>query len=275
MRFRFITYFVSALLFISSASCRKNRTIENLNGRFEVFGHGGMGIQSTYPLNSTESLQKCLQTDATGTELDVQLSKDSVLIAYHNEDLSENTTGSGRVNDLSWEELSHIRYKTTPYLEYQLTALEPFMASINASGKYITFDCKLYTQHNLESYLTIYSNTLVKLIQKFGLQNRCYIESQNETFLMLIKAKLPEAKLCIYRSVFAESLEVAKRLQLFGITMSSDLISKAQIQEAHQHGFFVAIWNVQSRKENREAMEKNPDSIQTDKLDYLLKQVKN
>lgn len=260
---------------MGSASCRKNQSIENLNGRFEVFGHGGMGIQSTYPLNSAESLQKCLQTDATGTELDVQLSKDSVLIAYHNEDLSENTTGSGRVNDLSWEELSRIHYKTTPYLEYQLTALEPFLSRINASGKHITLDCKLYTQHNLESYLTTYSNALVKLIRKFGLQNRCYIESQNETFLQLLKAKLPEAKLCIYRSVFAESLEVAKRLQLFGITMSSHLISKAQIREAHQHGFFVAIWNVTSRKENREAMEKNPDSIQTDRLDYLLKQVKN
>ena len=42
-----------------------------------AMGHGGMGTHSLYPNNSLESLLKCVASGADGTDIDVQITKDS------------------------------------------------------------------------------------------------------------------------------------------------------------------------------------------------------
>ena len=74
-------------------ACHKDEyNIVNLNGnRITALGHAGMGIGNTYPMNSYESIFKCLNLGMDGTEFDVQMTKDSVLVAYHSQDLSDET----------------------------------------------------------------------------------------------------------------------------------------------------------------------------------------
>lgn len=257
---------------LGSAGCNRNHSIENLNGNvIEVFGHAGMGIQSIYPMNSAESIQKCLETEANGSEMDLQMTRDSVLVAYHNEELSENTNFSGMINNYLLSELDLLRYKSGPYQNYRLAIPDYLFANIHYAGKRFTFDCKLYTRSDIDPFIETYARALTRLIKKHQLEERCYIESQNEKFLSEMKQILPGCKLFIYRSVFSESLEIAKRLQLFGITMSTHLISKTQIEEAHNNNIRVAIWNVQSRKDNKEAVRKNPDIIQSDRPEHLVR----
>lgn len=254
------------------AGCKGKHHIENLNGNsIEVFGHAGMGIQSTYPMNSAESIQKCLQTEADGSEMDIQMTKDSVLVAYHNEELSENTNFSGMIHNYSISELDPLHYKSTPFRNYKLAVPDNLFSNINIENKRFTFDCKLYTTANIDVFIETYARALARLIKKHHLEKRCYIESQNEKLLLELKRLLPDCNLFIYRSVFSESLEIAQRLQLFGITMSTHLITKAQIEEAHRNTIRVAIWNVQSRKDNKEAVLKNPDIIQSDRPEHLIK----
>ena len=78
-------------------SCKKNKEeILNLNNnKIDVLGHAGMGISSLYPINSAESLLACLHSGADGTELDVQLTMDNVLVAFHDASLSDKTNLSG------------------------------------------------------------------------------------------------------------------------------------------------------------------------------------
>lgn len=77
-------------------SCKKNElTIDNLDGKIYALGHGGMGVGKTYPMNTFESIQKCFSHGADGTEIDVQLTKDSVLIAFRGKDLSDYTQLTG------------------------------------------------------------------------------------------------------------------------------------------------------------------------------------
>ena len=82
-----------------------------------------MGIKSSYPINTFESIQKCLNMGSDGVEFDVQLTSDSVLVAYHGTDLSESTNLSGKISELTWAEVKDAKYKTTPYLDYKIISV--------------------------------------------------------------------------------------------------------------------------------------------------------
>lgn len=87
----------------------------------------------------------------------------------------------------------------------------------------------------------------------------------------VIKKQNPNYKLFIYPSSFESGLDIALALDLFGITISTRDITKEQIKIAHQNNIRVAIWNIHSASDNKEAIKKNPDFIQADNIGDLLK----
>jgi glycerophosphoryl diester phosphodiesterase len=265
-----------SILFISilNFSCSKNEfSVSNLNGnKVAAFGHGGMGTRSTYPINSYESLMKCLNFGSDGTELDVQLTKDNVLIAFHDNNLSESTTISGLVNTLNWSEIKEAHYTNPLYTNYSVISLTQLFSNIDNLHEYTyTFDCKLnYGIDDPSSYNTRFTNAIEQLINKFNLINNVFIEAQDEAFLTLLKLKRANYKLFIYPNSFNSGLEIAQRLNLYGITISTDLVSKENIEIAHNSNIHIAIWSIGSKAANIEGIHKNPDFIQSDKIKNLI-----
>ncbi len=257
-------------------SCTKEEfSINNLDGNIKVFGHGGMGIASTYPMNSHESITKCFNHGADGVELDVQMTKDSVLVLFHNQDLSQGTSLKGKINNLLWSEIKTGYFTEIPYANYSIISLDELFSNIdNLYNYYYTLDCKQYpAEESPVQYENRYRNALIRIIEKYKLKENIYIESSSERFLTKIKQENPEYKLFIYES-FENGLKIATDLNLYGMTISTASVTEDQIQLAHQHGLRVAIWNVHSQSENVKAIKKNPDIIQTDNLTHLLKLLK-
>ena len=62
---------ITLILIVLICSCSKeNIDIINLNNnKIDALGHGGMGTRSVYPLNAFESILKCLNSGADGTEI--------------------------------------------------------------------------------------------------------------------------------------------------------------------------------------------------------------
>jgi glycerophosphoryl diester phosphodiesterase len=269
---------IFCLIFSIIISCKKEEfNIVNLNGnRITALGHAGMGVGNTYPMDSYESILKCLNLGMDGTELDVQMTKDSVLVAYHGQDLSDATNLKGLINSLNWNEIKNAHYSQTPYLDYSIISLEQLFSNIENIQKYkFTFDCKLYTNtNNSNRFFESYINAVVNLIQKHQIEKNIYIESQSVEFLTLFKTKKPDYKLFIYPSSFESGIDIALSKGLFGITISTQDITKKQIEIAHDNNLLVAIWNTHSESDNIEAINKSPDFIQTDKVKNLVKLLK-
>jgi glycerophosphoryl diester phosphodiesterase len=269
-----ILFISLTLLFISCS--KEDFTIQNLNNNeITVLGHGGMGIGQTYPINSYESILKCLNTGAQGTELDVQLTKDSILVAFHGKDLSDNTNLSGSIHDFTWDEIKDAHYTATPYLHYNILSLDQLFSSLDNLQDYLfTFDCKLYTNNDPISYQIDYIYALEQILNKYRIEDNIYLESQDTDFLGRLKSTNQNFKLFIYPSSFDEGLRIAKDMDLYGITISTEDITKEEMKEAHDNNLFVAIWNTHSKKKNLDAIDKNPDFIQTDRVEHLVKTLK-
>jgi glycerophosphoryl diester phosphodiesterase len=231
-----------------------------------------MGISDLYPINSLESIANCISLNAAGSEMDVQMTKDSVLVAYHDHDLSVSTDISGVIHSMTWEEVQNANYVNGPFSSYSITTLENIFTSLaNYQSKIFTFDVKIYPGNaDLAGYYETYSNVIIDFFNTYGLEDNVYIESQSPDFLNLIQSKKPNYRLYYYPQTFDDALTVALDNGFQGISISSKAISSDQVAIAHEHGLFVTVWGVKTKDENKDAIRKNPDMIQTDNVKYLV-----
>jgi glycerophosphoryl diester phosphodiesterase len=278
MNYTQVKYFI-ILISIILFSCEKQAKYEvnNLNNnRISVLGHGGMGIGSTYPINSFESILACLNSGADGTEIDVQITKDGKLVIYKDFELDGQSDCSGQVNQTNWEDMKECRFVTQPHLTYKIVSVEEVFDQIENLQNYtFTFDCKLYPTVNKDSYYATFADELARIIEKYQLKENIFIESQNPAFLKMLQERDKDYKLFIYPESFNEGIRISTEMGLYGITISTMAITKAQISEAHKKGFFVAIWNTHNKQRNVDAILKNPDFIQTDKVAHMIKLLKS
>ena len=268
------TYFVIVLL-ISIFSCRGDYEINNLNGNtIGVMGHGGMGIEHLYPLNSFESIQNCLNVGADGTEIDVQMTKDSVLVAFHDEQLEDATFLEGQIYEKNWDEIKEATYMFPPYAQYKVVRLDELFSNLSNPTDYTYFlDCKNFKPDTTEIYNNTFTNALIQLIDDHQLENNVIVELKRTALIRTLKNKRPDFKIFIYRGI-EDGIPIANEFELEGITAAINTFTKAEVAEAHALGIMVAAFNTHTKKRNIEAIQKNVDFIQTDKVNHLVKLLK-
>ncbi len=270
------------LLFILSiallCSCGKEEyDISNINGnRIDMLGHGGMGYNSSFPLNSIESIQMALESGADGTEMDVQLSKDSVLVLYHDELLENRTSGTGKIISQNWQELSAVQYNRTAFDAYNLVRVEDIIHELDQNRSYsLTFDCKSFPAdaNSIVTYSKSFARAIKAAFDEHDLYDKVIVEASNIQLIQELQLIDSTIRILYYPDNFETGFQVAKDMNLYGITISMHKITKEQIQEAHLNGLFVTVWQARTRKNNREAIQMNPDMIQSDKLKHLVKEL--
>lgn len=266
-------YFI--ILFFGFVSCTKDDPIfklENLNNNnIGCFGHAGMGFYSFYPPNSLPGLQSCLNRGADGTEMDICMTKDSVLVITHSgNDLSHNTSCTGNIKELNWNEISNCNIDSKFFKNSKLISLEDFILKLENPQKFIfTWDIKL-SNFNQE-YYGIFARTIIHIINKYNLNQNVFIENPFADFLLHIQIRHNSIPLFLLAEDFENGLLQVQQNNFYGLSMHTNKVTDIQVKEAHNQRVFVTIYGVQTEKENYEAVEKCPDFIQTDDINYLLK----
>lgn len=255
-------------------SCKKDPAlweIENLNGnKITVLGHGGMGIKSLYPINSLESLQRSIQKGADGVEIDVCVTRDSVLVLKHSQVLTNKTNCNGLIKEQTWAEIENCKYNLPLFSRADLIRASFFFDKLTNRRELVyAFDCKITEEDNFE-YQNLFAEALLRYLKKYKIVNNSLIESGSTNFLKILQEKSKRLKLFLYTTNYSSAIDALKEVNLYGITISTQNITADEVKLAHQNNLRVAVFNTQTAAENIEAIAKNPDYIQTDKLNHLL-----
>lgn len=267
---------IALVVLVVGCKPEKIEVINLNNNEIEVMGHAGMGISSLYPINTAESILRCINEGADGSEMDVQLTEDNVLVAFHNSDLDENTNFTGQIRDYTWNELKEARYTSTPQLNYKIVKVRDLFDGIGNIEDYtFTLDIKIYVREGFYfEYIDDFTDAIDDLFSDYQIYDNVFVESQDELFLFDMEFKNSQIGMYIYPATFEEGYNTAVNLGLKGISIDNDKISKEQVELAHSMGFFVTLWGVKSSGDNLDAANKSPDMIQTDNIDYLVKLLK-
>lgn len=225
-------------------------------------GHGGMGPDHEFPVNTKGSVMACLSTTRNGVEVDVQMTKDGGLVCYHAQDLSELTDCVGLVNAYELEHFEGNCYYRIGEEKHGILLLEDVLRAAEENHT-VVLDCKLFAAGDWNTYLDDLTAALVQLIMNEGAQCTVNIECQVTEFLDKVKAEESGAHIFYYALEFTSGLSTATTKGYDGITISSDLITAAQVQQAQDSGLQVALFGIDAGDEHA-ALGKGADILQLD-----------
>ncbi|AFM05189.1 glycerophosphoryl diester phosphodiesterase [Bernardetia litoralis DSM 6794] len=273
--------FFSLFFSFSFSSCHKEEININLNEKsIKVIGHGGMGIGQVYPMNTYESIAYALSLGSDGVEIDVQMTKDGVLVAFHDEELETKTNKKGKIYEQNWDDIKDAQYiKSAPYTNYRIVRLEDLFAYLPNLDKYvISLDVKSFNPSTSAEYNYQFNTALISLIEKYKQKrnldlNNIFLELKRTDLIESIQKERPNYQIFTYET-FEIALERAKKYNLRGIIVQTDYLTKEKVELAHNEGLLVATFNTHSETDNIEAINKGVDYIQTDKVQNLIKILK-
>jgi glycerophosphoryl diester phosphodiesterase len=251
----------------ATSRCNKEDTYSDnsyFGHKVLILGHRGMGELYRFPGNTYEAIYPLMGIGADGAEIDIQLTKDTVLVLFHDQLLNPRTTCNGRVYEQDWADLKKCKYYATENNIYINAVDDLFSRLPDLHNWYFSFDCSKFDTEVSDTavYRAQYLRAIKRLCEKYQMSDNVLIEGDAD---LLLKAKSLGLtnKLFLFEGLTAETINFASQHQLFGFSTSPDWIYE-NVDLAHSHGLYLMLWSPNDDIENKESLKLKADIIQTD-----------
>ncbi len=134
------------------------------------------GASALAPENTLAAFQLALNLGADGIELDVMLSKDDQLVVIHDSTVNRTTDGSGKVPEMTWDQLSKLDAGSKFGEQFMGEHLPTLDEVFELVGNKMLINVELKNYHAPLDDLAEY---VVRLIEKHGLQKTIILSSFN------------------------------------------------------------------------------------------------
>ncbi|ABG60002.1 glycerophosphodiester phosphodiesterase [Cytophaga hutchinsonii] len=245
-------------------ACKKKESLPEV----QKIGHSGMGLYGDYPINSFESLMQAFLLGADGVEIDVQMTRDGILVLLHDELLDNQTNGTGAVQERTWDEISNLAYDNIALGRYNIIRLDFLLENCGPHiDKLFYFDIKP-NAYSTEHLYTLNRN-LSTLITKFNLEDNSVLMYQNNAqFLHMLSLR---TDLTIYSySDFNTAKKNILQYKLNGWVASINDIDESKVAQMHEIGARVVGFSTFNKNDHLNLIHKGVDIIQTDNLKNLI-----
>lgn len=259
------------------------------NPKLVVLGHAGSGFFTPIspfnfrPPSSWRGIRHALRIGADGVEIDLQLSQDSVVMLYHDQNLENSSTGHGCVSQHSAATLTQLRYHGGwPYDWFQKerpvtfdTALARF--SRRPSFPFIHLDLHeddlcLPAGHQHDRTPLLIRQIARSLARYRVPPEKVLLITQEAGTIPLVRAAMPRVRigLEIASDEFAFGLKLAKTEKVHTVVLDADRVTPEQSAQAHAAGLAVVVFGGRSTPDIRRVLASQPDEIEVDNVNRLL-----
>lgn len=243
--------------------------------KVKVIAHRGAGgWDSGYaPENTMPAFRKAIEMGADGIELDVQLTRDDVLVICHDETIDRTSDGHGYIKNMTLAELrkynfcsSHTEYGFTP-----IPTLEEFLAFMAQESFALNIELKTGVVY----YDSIEKKTF-DMVHAFGLDDRVLYSSFNYYSLEKLRTVSADARI----GILCSSMECvyvpedAARIGAEAIHPDFHGLTAENMQKCHTEGHLrVNAWTADREDHLRALIDMGVDAIITDCPDRARKVV--
>jgi glycerophosphoryl diester phosphodiesterase len=228
-----------------------------------IFAHRGASAHA--PENTLAAFELALAQNADAIELDVKLSADGRAVVIHDSTVDRTTGSSGRVKDLSFQELQSLdagSFFSEKYRGEKIPSLEEVFETV---GK------RTFINVELTNYTTPRDSlveTVCVLVKKFGLQNRVIFSSFYALNLSKARAFLPE----VPRGLLAFGGFLGAWARSFGFNFGKyealhpylEDVTSQQVRRVHRLNRRIHVWTVNAADDMRRLFDWGVDAIFTD-----------
>lgn len=207
--------------------------------------------------NSLQAVRSSVEQGVDAVEIDVQLTKDGVVVLHHDYNLRRMTGESRRVNELTYEEVARLslgnRANQLEEIE-RIPMLAEVLAEVQGKAKLI-IDLKPYGPGG---ELAV---QVVSLIGQFDMVQDCYIQSFDRQTLQQIRQLNPDIKI---GQIISFAIGDLSQLDVDFYTVEQVMLTEQLVKSAHKKGREVWVWTVNSERNLKEVLKFEIDGIITD-----------
>ncbi len=205
------------------------------------------GYSGAYPENTMLAFRKAVEVGTHGIELDVHATKDGVLVVHHDERLDRTTDGTGRICDLSFEELRRFnaaKLWAGRYAPEKVPAFEEYCEW--AAGEDIFTNIEIKTDN---TYYPRIEEKTWETVVKYGLEKKVLFSSFNHFSLTRMRRIVPEyvelgalveheSGVKVYPGAYCE----AAGFQCYHPPITA--LSDENVRDCKTHGVKINVWTV-------------------------------
>lgn len=228
------------------------------SGEFGPFGHyfdreiksiAHRGFSNVAPENTLPAYILAKEKGFSYVECDVAFTKDGVAVLLHDTTIDRTSDGTGNISELTYEELLQYDFgswKSSKYAGTKIPTFEEFIALCKEEGLHpyieIKNDGETYTQEQVQS--------LVDIVEEYGMEDTCTWISFNITYLEYVKNVDDTARLgyvsskSITQSLINPVLALQTGKNEVFLDISYNMLNENNVMLAMENGLPLETWTV-------------------------------
>jgi glycerophosphoryl diester phosphodiesterase len=217
------------------------------------------GYSKAAPENSASSIEKAIKAKSDYAEIDVQETKDGVVVLLHDRSLKRTAGVNKLVSQLNYNEISKLDIGSSFSKSFKNERIPALKQILKESKGKVKLIIELKTYNKDYEKLT---EDVVNLIEKNNMVSSCSIHSINYNSLLLVKRINPKIRTGYIVLKHINDLPSYK-VDFYSIDKS--LITEKVINDMHKLNRQVYVWTVNSNYEKNKFINLGVDGIITDK----------
>jgi glycerophosphoryl diester phosphodiesterase len=228
------------------------------------------GFSGKFPENTLRAVEEALKLPIDCIELDVRRTKDGTLVVIHDETVDRTTNGSGRVRELTWNEIRKLdagSWKGEEFAGECIPRVDEALQLVN--GKVVVF---------LEIKEPDTTPQLIDLVRKLNASSWVQIGSFHKEAISMAKELAPEISCTLIGGAdvgatddaFANFIKEALSCGASSVSINYPALTQERIRQCHKRWLFVGAWTVNEFELVRQLTAIGVDAIASDFPDVVL-----
>lgn len=222
-----------------------------------VMAHRGLSADA--PENTLYAFSDAILVGADFIELDVQQTRDGVLVVMHDSNLKRTTSVNKDIWDVDYADIQNLdagSWFDPAYANARIPTLEETLQFVDKRAK-LNIEIKP-TKHGSDTL----EQDVAELITRYQYTDACYVTSFSYGSLKKVKEANPEIRTGYLMSVAYGQFYSLKYADAF--SLNKVFVTSQVVNAAHQQGKQIFAWTVNGMSEVRSLCNLHVDSIITD-----------
>ena len=236
------------------------------------------GSNRIAPQNTLPAFRQSILYGADGFETDVHLSADGVPVICHNYAVDKTSDGKGEITSMFLEDLKELDFGGSFHHSYRgtpLPTLEEFLC-LCEKGNLKIINIEIKPPKN-KQYDVV--EKTIEAVKVHGLFDKLIISSFDPDAVVFAKDIDETCKTAFLYcpdkikswKYFKSAVNFAKGIGVEALHPHKAYITKKYVEEAHEAGFMVNPWTINSEREIRHCLDCGVDSVITDVPNFAKK----
>ena len=261
-RRRTVTYLVTALLIAAEAGgiLYMNLARGNVNNvvlsSFSVTAHRGGALMA--PENTMSAMEYAVESLSDYAEIDVQETKDDLLVLLHDNNLKRTTGLNANIWELTYQEVAQL----DAGVRFNKRFLGEKVPTLDEIIKYSKGKIRLNIEVKSNGHNQNIVSKVIKCIEDNGFEDQCILTSMNYGFLKQAKELNPKIKTGYIMTMTYGSIKDIECADLFSVKHT--YVTRWFVKEAHACGKEVYAWTVNYPGDVKRMITYGTDGVITD-----------